>query len=116
MGDVPGFAQSTRARPADDPDGEPHRPEEDPDHGAGQGSFGGPLADHVALVVHVDVAAGERAPDHDAVVPVVLDEGDLVHPRRVPRAVEHVGVRVLGARDVLEDHECEIEAHVVHRP
>ena len=115
MGDVPGFAQPTRARSTDDPDGEPHRPEEQPDDGAGQGSFGGSPADHVALIVQVDVAARERAPHHDAVVPVVLDEGDLVHPRRIPRGVQHVGIGVLGARDVLEDQEGEVEAHQIRR-
>ena len=106
-----GFAQPARHTAADDPDSEPGGAEEDPGDGAGQGSLGGPLADHVALLVQIDVAAGERTAHDDPVVPVVLDEGDLVNPRRVAGSVENVRIRPLGALDVSEDHERQVERH-----
>ena len=42
---------------------------------------------------------------------MVLDERDLVDPGDVTDGVEHVGVRVVGAFDVGEHRECEVEAH-----
>ena len=103
--------EATRRASRDEPDREPRRTEEHPGNGAGEGSLGGSLADHVALLVHIDVAARERAAHHDPVVPVVFDERDLVNPRRIAGSVEHVRVRRFGALDVIEDHEREVEAH-----
>ena len=99
---------------ADDPDREPGRPEEHAGDRAGQGALRGLLADRVELVVDVDVAAGERAAHHEAVAAVVLDEGDLVDPGDVADGVEHVGVRVVGAFDVGEHRQREVEAHGRH--
>ena len=99
------------APPATRPAANPARAEERSCDGAGEGALGGALADDVSLVVQVEVAARERAAHHDPVVPVVLDERDLVDPGRVVRGADHVGVRAFGALDVVEDHQSEVEAH-----
>jgi hypothetical protein len=111
-GHVFGLAESARRAPGHQPDRESRRTEEEPDNGAGQGSFAGSLADHVSLFVQIDVAAGKRAPHHDSVVPVVLDERDLVNPRRFAGSVQHVRVGPFCASGVIEDDEREVEAHV----
>ena len=108
---VLGLAQPARGAAGDEPDGQPGRAEEEADHGAGQGALGGALADHVAALVDVDVAARERAPHHDAIVPVVLDERDLVDPRLRSGGLQHARVGPLGTLEVMEDQKCEIEAH-----
>ena len=79
-----GFAQPAGSRSGDESHGESRGTEEQPGHGAGQRSLAGSLADHVAALVDVDVAARERAPHDDPVMPVVLDERELVHPHRLP--------------------------------
>ena len=91
------------------PTASPAGPKSTPASAPGQGALRGPLADRVELVVDVDVAAGERAADHEAIAAVVLDESDLVDPGDVADGVEHVGVRVVGAFDVGEHRECEVE-------
>ena len=48
---VVGLAHPARGAAADEPDREPGRTEEEPGDGAGEGALGGPLADHVSLVV-----------------------------------------------------------------
>ena len=63
--DVFGFTEAARRASGDEPDREPRRTEKDPGNGAGQGSLGGSLADHVSLLVHIDVAAREGAALHD---------------------------------------------------
>jgi hypothetical protein len=75
MGDVLALDASAHDASRDEPDGEPRRTEQRPDHGAGQGSLRRSLADHVALLVDIDVATRERAAHDDPVVPVVLDAG-----------------------------------------
>ena len=42
---------------------------------------------------------------------VVLDERDLVDPGDVSDGIEGVGVRMVGAFDVAEHGDCEVEAH-----
>ena len=106
-----GLADAAGCGAADQPDREPRRAEQHPGDGAGQRALGGALADHVARVVDVHVAPGERAADHDPVVPVVLDEGDLVDPGRGGGRAQHIRVGAFRAADVIEDHECQIEAH-----
>jgi len=61
MRDVSGLVNAARGASGDEPDGEPRWAEERPDDGAGEGSLGGSLADHVSLLVDVHVAARERA-------------------------------------------------------
>ena len=48
-------------------------PKKSPTTAPGQCSLGGSLADHVSLVVQIDVAAAERATHDDPVVPVMLE-------------------------------------------
>ena len=108
---VIGLAHPARDAAGDEPDRQPGRTEQDADHGTGQGALAGSLADHVPALVDVDVAARERAPHHDAIVPVVLDERDLVDPRLRSGGLQHARVGPLGTLDVMEDQKCEIEAH-----
>ena len=44
-------------------------------------------------------------------MPVVLDEGELVHPRGFAGAVLDGGVGAFGAFDAMEDDEREIKGH-----
>src|SRR4051812_26267658 len=69
MGLLPGVAGAAHGGAPDEPDGESGRTEEHARYGTGQGALGRALADYdVRLVIQIEVAAGERAADHDPVV------------------------------------------------
>ena len=108
---VMGLAHPAHAAARDEADGDAHRPEQEAGHGAGQRALAGALADDVAAFVEVDVPARERPAHDDAIVPVVLDEGELVHPRCFAGAVLDGGVGAFGAFYVIEDHEREVKGH-----
>jgi hypothetical protein len=73
------------------------------------------VPEEVPVVVGVDVAPGERPPDDDAIVPVVLHERDLARPGHASDRVRSASVRLFGALGVVEHHEREVKAVWVHR-
>jgi heavy metal translocating P-type ATPase len=88
---------------------QPRGPEQKTDGCTCQRALRDALANDVAAIVHVEVVAGD-GPAHDqAVVPVVLDERDLLQPRLPRRALAYLRVSVLGPLDVREDHEREVQ-------
>ena len=57
---------------------------------------------------------GKAAADHDSVVPVMLDEGNLLRPGNTGDLARRAGVRPLGTLGVPEHHQSEVEAVGLH--
>ena len=102
---------ATGGRAAHEPDRKTGRPEDRAGERTRERSGAGGPADHVAVLLSVEVMTGERSAHDHTAGPAMLDEGDLVHPERVPRAFPHVGESVLGTLGRREAQHGDLGAH-----